>query len=80
MTQYRDVREYLQELDRRGLLPTVSRTPNTDTEVLPLVRWPDLDSHLNLVDDPFAGPERHGDVLRPAQRAGVGAQRLQEVA
>lgn len=49
-------------------------------QLLPLVRWPDLDSHLNLVDDPFAGPERQGDVLRPAQRAGVGAQRLQEVA
>jgi len=49
-------------------------------QLLPLVRWPDLDSHLNLVDDPFVGPERQGDVLRPAQRAGVGAQRLQEVA
>ncbi|MFM7436807.1 MAG: dipeptide epimerase, partial [Vulcanococcus sp.] len=49
-------------------------------QLLPLVRWPDLDSHLNLLDDPFVGPERQGDVLRPAQRAGVGAQRLQEVA
>jgi len=49
-------------------------------QLLPLVRWPDLDSHLNLVDDPFAGPDRQGDVLRPANRPGVGAQRLQEVA
>ena len=48
-------------------------------QLLPLVRWPDLDSHLNLVDDPFAGPERHGDVLQPAARPGLGAQQLQEV-
>lgn len=48
-------------------------------QLLPLVRWPDLDSHLNLVDDPFAGPERHGDVIRPAARPGLGAQQLQEV-
>jgi len=37
--KYRDVREYLEELDRRGLLRRVSRTTNKDTEVLPLVRW-----------------------------------------
>jgi L-alanine-DL-glutamate epimerase-like enolase superfamily enzyme len=49
-------------------------------QLLPLVRWPDLDSHLNLIDDPFAGPDRQGDVLRPALRAGLGAQVLQEVA
>jgi L-alanine-DL-glutamate epimerase-like enolase superfamily enzyme len=49
-------------------------------QLLPLVRWPDLDSHLNLLDDPFAGPDRQGDVLRPALRAGLGAQVLQEVA
>ncbi|MFM2174418.1 MAG: hypothetical protein RLZZ54_2345 [Cyanobacteriota bacterium] len=48
-------------------------------QLLPLVRWPDLDSHLNLVDDPFAGPERHGDLLQPAERQGLGAQQLQEV-
>ncbi len=48
-------------------------------QLLPLVRWPDLDSHLNLLDDPFAGPDRQGDVLRPALRAGLGAQVLQEV-
>ena len=49
-------------------------------QLLPLVRWPDLDSHLNLLDDPFAGPDRQGDVLRPALRAGLGTQALQEVA
>jgi L-alanine-DL-glutamate epimerase-like enolase superfamily enzyme len=49
-------------------------------QLLPLVRWPDLDSHLNLIDDPFAGPDRLGDVLRPAGRAGLGAQPRQEVA
>jgi len=36
---YRDIREYLGELDRRGLLRRVSRTTNKDTEVMPLVRW-----------------------------------------
>jgi L-alanine-DL-glutamate epimerase-like enolase superfamily enzyme len=49
-------------------------------QLLPLVRWPDLDSHLNLLDDPFAGPDRLGDVLRPAGRAGLGAKPRQEVA
>ena len=41
-------------------------------QLLPLVQWPDLDSHLNLIDDPFAGPEREGDVQRPAPRPGLG--------
>ena len=36
---YRDVRQYLEELDRRGLLRRVSRPTNKDTEVMPLVRW-----------------------------------------
>jgi L-alanine-DL-glutamate epimerase-like enolase superfamily enzyme len=49
-------------------------------QLLPLVQWPDLDSHLNLIDDPFAGPDRDGNVLRPAARPGLGAQLLQEVA
>jgi L-alanine-DL-glutamate epimerase-like enolase superfamily enzyme len=43
-------------------------------QLLPLVQWPDLDSHLNLLDDPFTGPERQGDVLRPSPRPGLGAQ------
>ncbi len=41
-------------------------------QLLPLVRWPDLDSHLNLIDDPFEGPERQGDRLFPSARAGLG--------
>ncbi len=41
-------------------------------QLLPLVRWPDLDSHLNLVDDPFSEPERDGDILRPSSRPGLG--------
>ena len=49
-------------------------------QLLPLVQWPDLDSHLNLIDDPFDGPDRDGDVLRPVARPGLGAQLLQEVA
>jgi 4-hydroxy-3-polyprenylbenzoate decarboxylase len=36
---YRDIREYLAELDRRELLIHVKRLMNKDTEVMPLVRW-----------------------------------------
>ena len=36
---YRDIRDYLGELDRRGLLRRVGRPTNKDTEVMPLVRW-----------------------------------------
>ena len=43
-------------------------------QLLPLVEWPDLDSHLNLIDDPFSGPDREGDRLRPADRPGLGAR------
>jgi L-alanine-DL-glutamate epimerase-like enolase superfamily enzyme len=42
-------------------------------QLLPLVQWPDLDSHLNLTNDPFAGPDREGDVLRPSLQPGLGA-------
>jgi L-alanine-DL-glutamate epimerase-like enolase superfamily enzyme len=41
-------------------------------QLLPLVRWPDLDSHLNLVDDPFMGPALQGDVLQPGSGPGLG--------
>ena len=41
-------------------------------QLLPLVRWPDLDSHLNLVDDPFAGPTVEGDRLLPGFGPGLG--------
>jgi len=43
-------------------------------QLLPLVRWPDLDSHLNLVDDPFEGPGLDADHLRcgPGDGLGVG--------
>ncbi|MCP9931404.1 dipeptide epimerase [Cyanobium sp. AMD-g] len=44
-------------------------------QLLPLVRWPDLDSHLNLVDDPFTGPVLDGDRLRPAASPGLGVIR-----
>lgn len=36
---YRDIREYLSELERRDLLIRVDRVTNKDTEVMPLVRW-----------------------------------------
>jgi len=41
-------------------------------QLLPLVRWPDLDSHLNLVDDPFAGPTLEADCLLPGSGPGLG--------
>ena len=42
-------------------------------QLLPLVTWPDLDSHLNLVDDPFLGPQLvQGDELRAGGGAGLG--------
>ena len=41
-------------------------------QLLPLVDWPDLDSHLNLIDDPFTGLERCGDVLQPPTAPGLG--------
>jgi L-alanine-DL-glutamate epimerase-like enolase superfamily enzyme len=41
-------------------------------QLLPLVEWPDLDSHLNLINDPFLAPPRQGDLLRPSQLPGIG--------
>ncbi len=41
-------------------------------QLLPLVEWPDLDSHLNLIDDPFLGPELEADRLRAGAGAGLG--------
>jgi L-alanine-DL-glutamate epimerase-like enolase superfamily enzyme len=41
-------------------------------QLLPLARWSDLDSHLNLRDDPFRGPVLDSDRLRPSPRAGLG--------
>lgn len=41
-------------------------------QLLPLVDWPDLDSHLNLIDDPFSGLGRDGDVLQPPTGPGLG--------
>ena len=42
-------------------------------QLLPLVTWPDLDSHLNLIDDPFLGPQLvQGDGLRAGSGAGLG--------
>jgi L-alanine-DL-glutamate epimerase-like enolase superfamily enzyme len=43
-------------------------------QLLPLVQWPDLDSHLNLVDDPFTGLELVGDRLLPTPEAGLGVR------
>ena len=43
-------------------------------QLLPLVEWPDLDSHLNLVDDPFLGAALEGDCLRPSAQPGLGVR------
>ena len=44
-------------------------------QLLPLIRWPDLDSHLNLVDDPYQGLDLVGDQLRAPAAAGLGISR-----
>jgi len=49
-------------------------------QLLPLVQWPDLDSHLNLIDDPFSGPLLQGDRLRPGCGPGLGVQQLRAFA
>lgn len=41
-------------------------------QLLPLARWPDLDSHLNLIDDPFSGPALTDDRVLPGPGAGLG--------
>ncbi len=45
-------------------------------QLLPLVTWPDLDSHLNLLDDPFAGLVCEGDRLLPPAGVGLGIDRV----
>ena len=47
-------------------------------QLQPLVHWPDLDSHLNLLDDPFTGPHLQGDCLLPGSGAGLGVQLRQD--
>ena len=42
------------------------------SQLLSLIRWPDLDSHLNLVDDPYVGLPLQGDRLTPPSGAGLG--------
>tara|TARA_Y100000766_G_scaffold132303_1_gene113789 strand:+ start:419 stop:1507 length:1089 start_codon:yes stop_codon:yes gene_type:complete len=41
-------------------------------QLLPLIRWPDLDSHLNLLDDPYLGLPLDQDRLSPPFAAGLG--------
>ena len=36
---YRDLHEHLADLDKQGLLVTIDRPINKDTELHPLVRW-----------------------------------------
>jgi L-alanine-DL-glutamate epimerase-like enolase superfamily enzyme len=43
-------------------------------QLLPLVQWPDLDSHLNLIDDPFEGPRLEGDRLQAGSGPGLGVR------
>ena len=39
MAYYRNLQEYIDALDRAGLLTRVTRPINKDTEMHPLVRW-----------------------------------------
>lgn len=36
---YKDIRDYINDLDKQGLLYRISRQINKDTELMPLVRW-----------------------------------------
>lgn len=45
------------------------------SQLLPLIRWPDLDSHLNLVDDPYSGLPLNQDRLSPPSKSGLGIHR-----
>jgi L-alanine-DL-glutamate epimerase-like enolase superfamily enzyme len=47
-------------------------------QLLPLVRWPDLDSHLNLLDDPFSGLRLEGDRVLPGLGPGLGVAPRQD--
>jgi L-alanine-DL-glutamate epimerase-like enolase superfamily enzyme len=46
------------------------------SQLLSLIRWPDLDSHLNLVDDPYAGLALQQDRLTPPSGPGLGIHRV----
>tara|TARA_B100000085_G_C18105754_1_gene335053 strand:- start:39 stop:494 length:456 start_codon:yes stop_codon:yes gene_type:complete len=41
-------------------------------QLLSMIRWPDLDSHLNLVDDPYVGLPLDQDRLSPPSATGLG--------
>ena len=47
-------------------------------QLLPLVRWSDLDSHLNLRDDPFIGPRLAGDRVLASTDPGLGVSLRQD--
>jgi L-alanine-DL-glutamate epimerase-like enolase superfamily enzyme len=49
-------------------------------QLLPLVDWPDLDSHLNLIDDPFRGLRLEGERVLPGEGAGLGVSLAAEPA
>ncbi|MCU0546707.1 MAG: dipeptide epimerase [Oscillatoriaceae cyanobacterium Prado104] len=45
-------------------------------QLSPLADYLDLDSHLNLLDDPFAGAVIENGCLLPNERSGLGVQRI----
>ncbi|MGL5060290.1 MAG: dipeptide epimerase [Microcoleus sp.] len=48
-------------------------------QLSPLADYLDLDSHLNLIDDPFAGAVIENGCLLPNERSGLGVQRIDRV-
>ncbi len=90
---YDDLRDYLSELDRRGLLTRVSATVNKDTELVPLVRLqfrglPEPDRRAFLFDQITDGRGRSFDATvaiatfaanRDVYTAAVGVDHLDEV-
>jgi L-alanine-DL-glutamate epimerase and related enzymes of enolase superfamily len=57
-----------------GLLQQHSLGNTAAAHLAPLVDYLDLDSHLNLIDDPFAGAILQEGCLLPTDRPGLGVE------
>ena len=58
-----------------GCMGESSLAISAGAQLAPFVDHLDLDSHLNLLDDPFDGATMSHGTLRPTDRAGLGVQR-----